>query len=72
MAKTNKTKRGALPRGVRLLFATVKLLIFPILVFFGIYIGLQVGYVRFGGGDPSDVLKWETYKHMLDLVFADQ
>lgn len=67
----SKTKRRPLPKGVRVALRIARLLIFPVLLVIGLYAGLRIGYVRFGGGDPDDVLQWETWKHMLDLVFAE-
>jgi len=72
MARTSKeTKRAPLPKGVRIILKAIRLLLFPTLLVVGLYVGLRAGYVRFGGGDPDDVLRWETWKHMYDLVFAD-
>jgi len=70
--KQSKPKRKPLPKGARIALRLVRLSIFPVLLIIGAYIGLRVGYVEFGGGDPADVLEWETWKHMIDLVFAEQ
>lgn len=69
--KPKKAKRKPLPKGVRIALRICRALIFPLLLLIGLYAGLQIGYVRFGGGDPDDVMRWETWKHMLDLVFAE-
>lgn len=71
MATSEKGKRKPLPKGFRIFLKVLKSLIFPVLLVAGVLIGLRIGYVQFGGGDPDDVLKWDTWKHMLDLVFAD-
>ncbi|HZG57518.1 DNA-directed RNA polymerase subunit beta [Paenibacillus sp.] len=71
-AKQTKPKRKPLPKGLRIALKICRMLLFPLLLVVGVYAGLQIGYVRFGGGDPADVLEWETWKHMLDLVFAEQ
>lgn len=70
-AKQTKKKRPPMPWGVRMILKTIGVLVFPVLCLIGLYVGLQIGYVRFGGGDPAEVLQWETWKHMLDLVFAE-
>jgi hypothetical protein len=70
-AKKTKSKKRPLPKGARLALRIVRLLIFPVLCVIGLYVGLRIGYVQFGDGAPEDVMKWETWKHMLDLVFAD-
>ncbi|WP_274362481.1 DNA-directed RNA polymerase subunit beta [Paenibacillus thermotolerans] len=55
---------------VRRMFTVIKWITFPILCIAGLYVGLRIGYANFGGGDPADVLRIDTWKHMLDLVFA--
>jgi hypothetical protein len=71
-AKPGKNARTPkLPPFVRGLFIVLSWLVFPVLCIAALYVGLRVGYVKFGGGDPDDVLHWETWKHMLDLVFKD-
>jgi hypothetical protein len=70
-AKVKKAKRKPLPQGVRIVLRMIGFLVFPVLCIVGLLVGLRIGYVQFGGGNPDDVLKWETWKHMLDLVFAD-
>jgi len=69
--KQAKSKKRPLPKGLRIALRICRALLFPALLLIGLYVGLRIGYVRFGGGDPADVLQWETWKHMLDLVFAD-
>jgi len=69
--KPKKTKRSPLKQGGRVVWNIVRILLFPVLLLFGIYAGLHIGYVEIGGGDPDDVLRWETWKHVLDLVFAE-
>ncbi|MCI3921378.1 DNA-directed RNA polymerase subunit beta [Paenibacillus sp. TRM 82003] len=71
MATTAKGKRKPLPKGLRIVLRILKALLFPALLVVGVLVGLRIGYVQFGGGDPGDVMKWETWKHVLDLVFAD-
>lgn len=31
-------------------------------------LGLTLGYGYIGEGNPSDVLKWSTWQHMLDII----
>ena len=73
MTKDNRKKTNRRPAGKsrRKFFKAVRLILFPILCLLGIYIGLHIGYVQLGKGDPDDVLRWETWKHMYDLVFAE-
>jgi hypothetical protein len=55
----------------RILWMTVKLLIVPVLCVVALVFGLAVGYAVLGGKPVSEVLDWNTWKHMYDLVFAD-
>lgn len=71
MTKKNQTKRPKLPRGVRISWNIIRMLLFPVLCITALFIGLRIGYVQFGGGSPADVTEWDTWKHVFDLVFKD-
>ncbi|WP_233531555.1 DNA-directed RNA polymerase subunit beta [Paenibacillus alkalitolerans] len=75
MSKGNNTepkgKAAKTSPGVRRLLKVMKWFAFPLLCLMALYAGLRIGYVRFGGGDPEDVLQLDTWKHMLDLVFQN-
>lgn len=43
----------------------------PIIMIIMLLAGLYIGYTIVGGQSGSDVFKFETWKHMWDLVFAD-
>ncbi len=43
----------------------------PLLCIVLLYIGLWIGYVQLGGGSTSDVFSWDTWKHVIDLLFLD-
>ncbi|MBU6145562.1 MAG: DNA-directed RNA polymerase subunit beta [Paenibacillaceae bacterium] len=63
-----RTRRRAPKRSIRWMWRTFRLL-FAIGLF---AMGLYVGYVLLGGGEAQDVLQWKTWKHIYDLVWADQ
>ncbi|MHA0856251.1 DNA-directed RNA polymerase subunit beta [Paenibacillus sp. CMAA1364] len=42
----------------------------PLFLLIGLISGMIVGYVVLGKGSINDVFQWETWKHVLDLVFA--
>jgi len=46
-------------------------LIYPLLCVAVLVAGAVVGYAGWGKGDPGDVFRWQTWKHLFDLVFAD-
>lgn len=49
----------------------LKVLIVIVLSLFALMIGLIVGFSIFGDGNPLDVLKWETWQHIIDFVGTD-
>lgn len=49
----------------------LKVLIVIVLSLFALMIGLIVGFSVFGDGNPLDVLKWETWQHIIDFVRSD-
>ncbi|WP_438348824.1 DNA-directed RNA polymerase subunit beta [Paenibacillus sp. FA6] len=42
----------------------------PVFLLIGLMSGMIVGYVVFGKRSINEVFHWETWKHVLDLVFA--
>ena len=34
--------------------------------------GLMFGYGGLGGGEPRDALEWETWQHIIDIVFKER
>ncbi|WP_437342333.1 DNA-directed RNA polymerase subunit beta [Jeotgalibacillus marinus] len=49
----------------------IRLALVIALISASLIIGLMVGYGVIGDGDPQDVLKKETWTHILDLVMKD-
>ena len=71
MATNNQKNRQKRPRGGRIARQIAKWLLIPILCILVLYFGLWFGYVKLGNGDPEDVMEWDTWQHVLDLVFKD-
>ncbi|MDF2935332.1 MAG: hypothetical protein K0Q90_705 [Paenibacillaceae bacterium] len=45
--------------------------IVPFVCVLALFAGMSAGYVVLGDKPFSDVLEWNTWKHMIDLIFAD-
>lgn len=52
-------------------FWIVRKCIAPVIMIIMLVIGLYIGYTVVGGQSDLDVFKFETWKHMWDLIFAD-
>lgn len=70
-AAKGKSKKQGLPLWLIIILKTLRLLLIPALCVAALFIGLTVGYATIGGGDSSDVFKFETWKHLYNLVFAE-
>ena len=55
---------------IRLIPIWARILIVLLLIVLCVVAGLMVGYGVIGEGNPTDVLKWETWQHILDLINA--
>ncbi|MET3697083.1 DNA-directed RNA polymerase subunit beta [Bacillus oleivorans] len=55
---------------IRLIPIWARVLIVLLLIVLCVMTGLMVGYGVIGEGNPTDVLKWETWQHVIDLVNA--
>ncbi|RCW77416.1 DNA-directed RNA polymerase subunit beta [Saliterribacillus persicus] len=49
----------------------LKLLILIVLCLFALLIGLIVGFSILGDGSPLDVLRIETWQHIIDIVLGE-
>jgi hypothetical protein len=49
----------------------LRYLIVPLLCLAAVAIGLFIGYSVIGDGQGADVWKLDTWKHLIDLIFAD-
>ncbi len=59
------------PRKGGVWLKTIRVIWIPIVCLAALIGGLTIGYVYIGGQDLADVFKWETWKHVYDLVFAE-
>ena len=66
-----KAKRKGLPLWLIIILRTLRLLLIPALCVAALFIGLTIGYATIGGGDSTDVFKFDTWRHLYDLVFAE-
>lgn len=71
MANERKKQRNSLPRWARITLRILRGLLIPLLCLGALVIGLTVGYAYFGGQDAADVFRVSTWKHLYDLVFAN-
>lgn len=73
MSNEEKKQSGKLPPWLRMtlliIYRILRALLVPALCLAALCIGLTIGYATIGGGDASDVFKFETWKHLYDLVF---
>jgi len=69
-AERKAAKKNEIPRliRVRLIPIWLRLILVIAMVVGSLIGGLMVGYGVIGGGNPKDVLKKETWTHIVDLV----
>jgi len=53
---------------IRLVPIWLRVLIIIILLLFAVVAGLTIGYSVLGDGESSDVLKWSTWQHLIDII----
>ena len=53
---------------LRLIPIWLRIIIVILLFLTAVIVGLIVGYSVIGDGAASDVLKWETWQHLLDII----
>lgn len=53
---------------IRLFPIWLRILLVLSLILGAIAAGLMVGYGYIGDGEPKDVLKWEKWQHILDIM----
>ncbi|GAE92483.1 hypothetical protein JCM21714_1487 [Gracilibacillus boraciitolerans JCM 21714] len=63
--KQNKEEKKYLRRVVPV---WLKILIVVVLSLFALMIGLIIGFSTLGDGRPLDVLRWDTWQHIIDFV----
>ena len=53
---------------IRLFPIWLRVIIILALLFVAVVAGLTVGYSMLGDGDSSEVLKWSTWQHLIDII----
>ncbi len=53
---------------IRMIPIWLRIILVILLLALVIFIGLRVGYGYIGDGNPSDVLKKETWLHIVDII----
>jgi len=53
---------------IRLIPIWLRIILIALLLVLVSIIGLQIGFSYIGDGDPKDVLKKETWTHILDII----
>ncbi|GAB2551817.1 DNA-directed RNA polymerase subunit beta [Gracilibacillus alcaliphilus] len=73
-AKQEQSNKRSRPKKYvrRIIPVWAKLLIIIILSFFALAIGLMIGFSALGDGSPLDVLKLETWEHIVDFVRVNE
>ena len=53
---------------IRLIPIWLRVIIILVLLLLAVASGLTVGYSILGDGESSDVLKWSTWQHLIDII----
>lgn len=64
--KAEPKKRGWVQ--IRLFPIWLRIILVILLIALAAVLGVMVGYGIIGDGKPSDALKWETWKHIMDIM----
>lgn len=73
MSKESKTEKVKPPKPPKRKIATWKIVfrwMIPLFLLLALLGGMMVGYVVFGKQEMSEVFRLETWKHVIDLIFA--
>ncbi|MFC5451412.1 DNA-directed RNA polymerase subunit beta [Paenibacillus aestuarii] len=55
---------------LKITWTVFKIFRVPVLAVLAVYIGLWIGYTKFGHQPASEILHMSTWRHLYDLVFA--
>lgn len=70
--KDNKEPKKTFWVQIRLLPIWLRLILIFLLIAIVAVIGLRIGYSYVGDGNPEDVLKKETWTHILDIIKGNE
>lgn len=72
-AKTNTASQSKITsKPKKSIWKRSKWFLIPMLFVVALVTGLIIGYSYIGGEDALEVFQMETWKHLVDLVFADE
>lgn len=66
--KRNETKNKNRKPRRRIFPIWFRIIVISLLAILALLIGMMIGYGILGDGSPADALKFETWKHILDIV----
>ncbi|EHB45784.1 MULTISPECIES: DNA-directed RNA polymerase subunit beta [Paenibacillus] len=66
----SKSKEAAKPRSKTSGWKIAVRIMIPILLILALFGGMTFGYVVLGKQELSEVFKWDTWRHVFDLIFA--
>ncbi len=69
---SNANNRRSTPKKKRSVWKTIRWFVIPALFAASLITGLILGYSYIGGEEASEVFQIETWKHMIDLIFAEE
>ncbi|MFB1051558.1 DNA-directed RNA polymerase subunit beta [Paraliobacillus sp. JSM ZJ581] len=69
--KQQKTKKKQTKPVRRIFPVWLRIVVVLILSFLALIIGLVVGYSVLGDGSPMEVLEFETWQHIIDIVTGE-
>ncbi|MGF7012893.1 DNA-directed RNA polymerase subunit beta [Ornithinibacillus bavariensis] len=64
-------RKNKKPR-LRIIPIWLRIVLIAGLSFIALCVGLMIGYGGLGDGDPTDALKWETWQHIVDLIYKEK
>jgi hypothetical protein len=68
--KTVKKKNSSQSAWSRYGWPVLRHMIIPAVCLVMLFAGVSTGYVVLGDKPFSDVMEWDTWRHMFDLIFA--
>lgn len=69
--KQKEERKNKIPRS-RIFPIWLRMIVILLLAVSALVAGLMIGYGVIGDGNPTDVLKKETWQHIIDLVIKDK
>ena len=67
-SNASKNQRATKWVQIRLFPIWLRVIIIIVLLFVAVFAGLTVGYSVLGDGQSSEVLKWSTWQHLIDII----